>query len=170
MQPDQIEAARFYTKHPECSSKILSYTLAEDYSLVGFIASLKATKLSSLNKLGIPKGDLSSCKKLNPIERAYLFIDTQGDKILGKSAADFFRKHLEEQIKDGKKELEAQIAAIPYVGTILTNWECGCDAAFQTNFEAEKLADKTVALIISVSEDVSKGKIGSALEKLIQAF
>lgn len=62
-------------KNPECSSKIVSYTLAEDYSLAGFIYALKATKLSSLNKLGIPKMDLKSCKKLNAVERAYVFIN-----------------------------------------------------------------------------------------------
>lgn len=88
--------------------------------------------------------DLTSCKKLNAVERAYIFINEKGDQILGKSTADFLRKNLEEQIKNGKQELDAQIASIPYVGTILTNWDCGCDAAFQTNFQIEKLADKTV--------------------------
>lgn len=144
--------------------------MAEDYSLVGFIGTLKTTKLSSLKKIGIPKMDLVSCKKLNAVEQAYVFIDTQGDKLLGKTLADFLRKNLEEQIKNGKQQLDAQIASVPYVGTILTNWDCGCDAAFQTNFQIEKLADKTVRLVVDIATDVSKGKIGSALEKLIQAL
>lgn len=170
MNPDQLTAAKFYLDKPECASTIMSYTIAQDYSLVGFIGSLKATKLENLQKLGLPKLDKSTCKKYNPVEQAYIFINNQWDKILGKAQADFFRTILEDQIKSGMSELDAQIASIPYVGTVLTNWDCGCDAAFDTNFIVEKLADKTVWLVISVLQDVKKEDYGSALEKLVVEF
>ncbi len=51
MNPDQISATKFYLEKPECASTIMSYTLAQDYSLIGFIGSLKTAKLDSFSKL-----------------------------------------------------------------------------------------------------------------------
>lgn len=164
---DGIEAAKFYYNKPECATKIISYTAEEDYSLIGFIGALKTMKISSLDALGIPKMNLATCKKLNAVERAYIFINEKGDLLLGKTLANSLRTILEEQIKNGKTELDAQIASIPYVGTIISNWDCGCDAAFSTNFQIEKIVDKTIGLIVSIAADVSKGKLGNALETLI---
>lgn len=168
MSGDQTEATIFAVKHPSCATTIIGYTVAQDYSLVGFIGTLKISKLQSLPKiLPINKGN---CKEMQPIRMAYEFIDRKGDDYLGKSTADYFRTLLATQINEGKAAIDAQIAAIPYVGTIITNWDCECDAAFETNFPAEKMADDIVGSAISIVSSVKNGEYGQALEKMISKF
>lgn len=166
LDPDEIEAVKFAIKEPQCAATIVSYTVAQDYALVAFIGALKTTKISSIP--GLPKMSAGSCNSYNPVQRAYAFIDSQGEKILGKAQADFFRTLLADQIAQGKSELDSQIAAIPYIGTVLSNWDCGCDAAFKTNFEMETMVNDKVGQIIAIGQDVKKKDYAAALEKLIK--
>lgn len=165
MGGDQVEATIFAVKHPSCAATIVAYTAQQDYSLVGFIGALKITKLQSLPKI-IPING-GNCKQMQPVRMAYEFVDKKGDDYLGKSTADFFRNLLADQINEGKAAIDEQIAAIPYVGTIITNWDCECDAAFDSNFPTEKLVDATVGTAISVVSSVKEGNYGEALGKLV---
>ncbi len=162
---DQTEATIFAIKHPVCAGTIVSYTLAQDYSLVGFIGALKVTKLQSIPKLLPING--GNCKSYQPIQQAYQFIDRKGDEYLGKSKADYLRTLLASQIEEGKSFVDAEVASIPYLGTILANWDCECDAAFDSNFKTEKLADQIVGTVISIVKSIKDGNYGTALETMI---
>ena len=166
LDPDEIEAIKFSVSNPSCASTIVSYTAAQDYSLIGFVAALKATKIQNVSKV-IPVSK-QNCKSLNAVQRAYQIVDRKGNEILGKTQADFLRQLLAEQIAQGKSEIDTQIASIPYIGTILANWDCGCDAAFQTNFPTEKIINAKVGAVVSISKDIKKKDIGSAAEKIIK--
>ncbi len=161
---DQTQAILFGIEHPDCASKIISYTAAQDYSLVAFIGGLKVTKQSVV---GLKPMNAANCKQYNPPERAYAFIDSQGDKLLGKAAADSARDILKPLIAQQSTAINAEIAAIPYVGTILTNWDCGCDAAFDTNFAIEVFADTAVKDGIAIGKAAKAGNFGVVIEKLI---
>ncbi|MDX1923031.1 MAG: hypothetical protein SFW65_07885 [Alphaproteobacteria bacterium] len=162
---DQREATIFAIKHPVCASTIVAYTLEQDYSLVGFIGALKVTKLQSIPKLLPING--GNCKSYQPIQQAYQFIDRKGDEYLGKSKADFLRNLLADQISEGKSAVDSEISAIPYLGPILTNWDCECDAAFDSNFPSEKLVDQIVGTTISILKSIKDGNYGAALETMI---
>lgn len=168
LDEDEVEAVRFSLKYPQCSATITSYTISQDYSLIGFIGALKTSKLSNLPSLTPLKK--SNCKKTNPTQRAYRFIEDQGDALLGKETASLLKDILSEQIAQGKSELDAQVASIPYVGTILTHWDCACDAAFETDFPAETLVDTTVGAVVRVLENIKKNNITTAIEILIANF
>lgn len=168
LDPDEVEAVKFSIKEPACASTIVSYTAAQDYSLVGFIAALKTMKMD--NVPGLPKMSGPTCKSYNPVQRAYAFIDNNGNKLLGKTQADYFRTLLSEQIQEGKSEIDQQIAAIPYVGTILSNWDCECDAAFETNFQMEKIVNDKVGLIISIGQRVGNEDYSGALELMVKGL
>lgn len=165
---DQVEFALFAMKEPTCASTIVSYTAAQDYSLVGFIGGLKATKLQSIPSM--PKMSEGQCIGYNPVQQAYIFVDGMGNKLLGVNQANYLRGLLQQQIAEGKSELEAQVAAIPYLGTILANWDCACMAAFKTNLASEKVINDAVAFVISVGKAVKSGDISGALEMMIIKF
>lgn len=162
---DQTKAIMFGISHPTCAGSIIGYTVAQDYSLVGFIGSLKVAKIQSLP---IPPMNGETCKKYNPPQQAYTFIDNQGDKLLGKATADSVRALLKPLIEEGKSSITAEIAAIPYVGTIITNWDCGCDAAFETNFNVEVMADSVVADGIFIGKAAKAGDYATVIEKMIE--
>lgn len=162
---DQREATIFAIKHPVCASTIVAYTLEQDYSLVGFIGALKVTKLQSVPKLLPING--GNCKSYQPIQQAYQFIDRKGDDLLGKSKADYLRTLLAAQISEGKSTVDSEIAAIPYVGPVLTNWDCECDAAFDSDFKTEKMVDQIVGTAISIVKSIKDGNYGTALETMI---
>ncbi len=165
---DQIEFAKFAIKKPACASTVVSYTVAQDYSLVAFIAALKVSKFQSLPQL--PKMSGGQCKSYNPVQQAYIFVDSLGDRFLGASHATALRGLLSEQIEEGKSTLDAKIASIPYVGTVLTNWDCGCDAAFMTNFKDEKIVDQKLGDIIFIANAVKSADFVSALERMVTSL
>lgn len=162
---DQVEFAIFAMKEPSCAGTVAAYTAAQDYSLVAFIGALKATKLKSIP--GMPSMSEAQCKKYNPVQQAYIFVDNMGNKLLGKGKADYLRNLLQEQIAEGKSSLDSEIESIPYLGPVLTNWDCECSAAFQTNLSSEKTIDKAVTGIISIGKSVKSGDIPGALETMI---
>src|SRR3989338_2176677 len=163
---DKTQAILFSLKYPDCSAKIISYTVAQDYALVTFINGLKVTKIKSIPGMS-NFSNAPSCKKLNPPEQAYAFIDSQGDKFLGKSTADSAKSLLAPLIAEGTSYIDAQILAIPYVGTILGNWNCGCDAAFETTFQVEVMAYAAVADGIAIGKAAKNKDITKVIEILI---
>lgn len=162
---DQVEFVIFALKEPSCAGTIASYTAAQDYSLVAFIAALKATKLQSIP--GMPAMSEAQCKAYNPVQQAYIFVDGVGNKLLGAGKADQLRGILKEQIAQGKSSLDAEIGSVPYIGPVLTNWDCECTAAYQTNLASEKTIDAAVTGVISIGKSVKSGDIPGALEKMI---
>lgn len=166
LDPDQVEAARFSLKYPACASKIVSYTVAQDYSLVGLAAVFKASKLQSIPGMP-PAMSVSSCKQYAPIKQVYLLIDQQGDKLLGKKEADFLRTMLAEQIAAGQTTVDDYVASIPYVGTAIANWPCACEAGFDSNFKVEKMADAAVADGVKLATAAAAGNIDTVLEMLL---
>jgi hypothetical protein len=168
IDPDELEAIKFSIKNPVCAQTIVSYTIAQDYSLIGFIGTLKTSQIQNIPNLTPLKKN--NCKKSNPIENAYRFVESQGDKFLGKEYASLIKEILAEQISQGKSELDSQIASIPYIGTILSNWDCACDAAFETNFPSEKIINQKVGDVISILNFIKKGDVDNAIEKLFNAF
>lgn len=161
---NEIEAVKFFLKEPACAGTILSYTAAQDYSLVAFIGALKAAKLDNLP---IPKMSQATCKSYGPVERLYITIDTVGNSLLGAEKANALRELLQQQIAEGKAALEGKLAAIPYVGPVLTNWNCACDAAYMTKFPIEDMANSRVGLLIAIVTDVKNGDYGGALGKMV---
>lgn len=168
LDSDEVEAVRFSIKYPQCSSTIVSYTISQDYSLVGFIGTLKTSKSSNIPNLTTLNE--VNCKKTNPTQRAYRFIEDQGDALLGKDTASLLKKILSEQIAQGKSEIDSQIASIPYLGTILSNWDCACDAAFETNFPTETLVDQKIGAVIQIFNNIEKGNITTAIDILFNNF
>jgi hypothetical protein len=166
LDPDQVEAARFSLKYPACASKIVSYTAAQDYSLVGLAAVFKASKLQSIPGMP-PSMTVGSCKNYAPIKQVYLLIDQQGDKLLGKKEADFLRTMLAEQIASGQTAVDDYVASIPYVGTAIANWPCACEAGFDSNFQVEKMADAAVADGVKLATAAAAGNIDTVLEMLL---
>lgn len=168
LNSDQVEFTVFAMKEPDCAMTIVSYTLAQDYSLAAFTVALKATKFKSLPQL--PKMSAAQCVSYNPIQQTYLFVDGVGNRFLGQGKADYLRGLLENQIAEGKSALEAEIASIPYVGSILTHWDCECKAAFMTDFKSEKMIDQKVGDVIAIGRFVKDGDIPGALERMVTAL
>ena len=168
LNADQVEFTLFALKEPDCAATLVSYTMAQDYSLAIFAAALKTTKFQSLPQL--PKMSAAQCTGYNPVQQAYLFVEGVGGKLLGSSQSGLYKELLQSQVAEGKSALEAQLAAIPYLGTILTNWDCACNVAFKTNFKDEKAIDATVANVISIGSAVKSGDIPGALEIMITSL
>lgn len=165
LNADQTEFVIFALKDPGCAGTIASYTAAQDYSLAAFIIALKGTKLQSVP--GMPHMSEGQCKAYNPVQQAYIFVDGVGDKLLGADKANKLRAILKDQIAEGKSSLDAEIASVPYIGPVLTNWDCECTAAYQTNLGTEKAIDAVVTAVISIGKSVKSGDIPGALEKMI---
>ncbi len=168
LNKDQINAIKFTIKEPACVGTIISKTVAQDYSLVGFIGALKVTKMSSIPNM--PQMSGPTCKSYHPIQQAYQIVDRVGDKLLGKKVADGLRTLLSSQIQEGKNEVDAQIAAIPYVGTIIGNWDCACAAAFDAHSVVEDFLNEQVGTTVSVVKKFKAGDVGSAVTEMITGF
>lgn len=165
---DQINAIKFAIKEPVCVGTIISKTVSQDYSLVGMIAALKVTKMSAIP--GMPQMSSSTCKAYNPLQQAYQIVDRVGDKLLGKSTADTLRSLLASLISEGKSEVDAQISAVPYIGTIIGNWDCACAAAFDAHSVVEDFLNDQVRVTVSVVKKFRDGDVGSAVSEMITGF
>lgn len=168
LNKDQINAIKFTVKEPVCVGTIVAKTAAQDYALVGFIGALKVTKMDAIP--GMPKMSGATCKAYNPLQQAFQVVDRVGDKLLGKAQADVLRGVLASQIAEGKSEIDAQIAAIPYVGTIIGNWNCACAAAFDTHSVVEDFLNDQVRVTVSVVQKFRAGDVGSAVSEMITGF
>ncbi len=164
---DQMQSLKFYLAHPDCASAVITYTESGDYSLVALIGGLKASKKGVA---GIPKITEQQCHAGNPVQKLFDLLKGQAmDKVLTKPYADMARDMLGAQIKSGEAQVNEQVAAIPYVGTILTHWDCGCDFAFQTNYEAEEAASQATRDVIALGRAAKSGNV-ELIEYLINRY
>ena len=175
---NQIEAFKFALKSPACAEKIATSTTSQDYSIVGFVYTLKAYKVTSSSIAQIPQmNDAATCMAYNPMQRLYAFVDSTAakygpDKLLpdgkgGQIAAGYLKQQIDEKIAQGKNQLDASIATIPVAGPILTNWNCECDAAFNTNLAEEDALKNAFALAKNLKTAISKPDIPKLLEIML---
>lgn len=164
---DQMQSLKFYLAHPDCANTVISYTEAGDYSLIALIAGLKATKNGIA---GLPQISQQQCRAANPVQKLFRLLKNDAmDKILTKEYADLARTLLGAQIAAGESQVSAQVAAIPYVGTILTHWDCGCDFAFETTYAAEGAASQATRDVVTLAKAAKSGDV-ALVEYLITRY
>ena len=175
---NQIAAFKFALKNPVCASKIASTTAAQDYSLIGFIYTLKFYKAAGPMVGKIPQiTDAATCQKYNPIQQLYSVIDSTAakygpNKLIpngngGQIAAGVLKQKIEEQISQGKDKLDSAIATIPVAGPILENWNCECDAAFNTELSDEAAMKLSIAYALKLKDAIANQDISKLLELML---
>ncbi len=168
-EPNDIEMLKFSVKRPACAETIFTTTLAQDYSLIATVIGMKTAKVGQqVSVKGLQSFDHPKCRALSPLQRFYTFADRTGNRFL--PDASYLKNLAKQQMDQGKSELEGALAKVPVAGPVILNWQCLCDAAFETQLSEENIAKGVYQQGAKLVSTAKYGSVGDVIEVALAEF
>jgi hypothetical protein len=166
---NDVELLKFSIKHPVCAQTIFAKTIAQDYSLIATTAGIKAAKVGAQVSIeGLKSFNESMCHALSPLQRFYAFVERTGGKFVPNSS--YVKQLAKQEMDKGKTQLEGELVKVPVAGSVLQNWDCLCDAAFESNLSEEAIATDLYPKGAKLVVAAKKGDVGDVVEIALTEF